>query len=100
MSGMTNLFDTLSGAFLAGLKDGVQVLEKHFPADYTWWTSFLPSDTATDFLDLEKFRVSAKRSLGKVRTAFDTLQPPPLFFRREQNQAIPSLRPISTNATP
>ncbi len=90
----TNLFDILSGAFL------VQVLEKYFPADYAWWTSFFPSDTATDFLDLEKFRVSAKGSFGKVapRSApFKTTLP---FFQREPNQAIPSLRPISTNATP
>ena len=87
--GMTNLFDTLSGAFLAGLKDGVQVLEKHFPADYAWWTSFLPSDTATDFLDLEKFRVSAKRSLGKVRTAFDTFKTTPTFLSQRTESGDP-----------
>ncbi len=71
---MTNPFDAHPGAFLAGLKNGIQSLAQHLEDNHDWWTTFLESDSVDSFLALDQISLSAKRSLQRVRTGFEAFK--------------------------
>ena len=87
--GMTNPFDALPGAFLAGLKDGIQSLAQHFEEDHDWWTTFLESDSVDSFLALDQISLSAKRSLQRVRTGFEAFKTTTTFTAQRSKTGTP-----------
>ena len=79
--GMTDPSHTLTGAFLAGIKDGLQQLQTSYPADFDWWMAFLrdTEQQPSTALDLKPYRESLRRSLNKVTNTFQTFSVTPFF---------------------
>jgi hypothetical protein len=69
------------GAFLTGMKDGLQQLQTSFPEDYDWWAAFLrdTEQQPSTALNLKPYRESLRRSLNKVTSAFQAFSTTPFL---------------------
>ena len=73
-AGLTDPYDTVTGAFLAGLKDGLRSIQPNHPQVFDWWMERFASDIPQDApMDLEALLRSVTASFKRCASAFAAL---------------------------
>ena len=73
-AGLTDPYDTVTGAFLAGLKDGLRSIQPDHPQVFDWWLERFASDIPQDApMDLEVLLRSVTASFKRCASAFAAL---------------------------
>jgi hypothetical protein len=71
---LTDPYDTVTGAFLAGLKDGLRSIQPNHPQVFDWWMERFASDIPQDApMDLEALLRSVTASFKRCASAYAAL---------------------------